>query len=115
MATYVDLRQRGFHSCDVIPLVLNVDHPDPARRGPFCRVRVDDTAPPRPGVYAWACDGRVMYVGKAGQLRQIVHGTRMGRAYNDYTYMPASKVAQSGSPRVRVNGLLNSSWSPAGP
>lgn len=31
----------------------------------------------------------------------------MGRAYNDYTYMPASKVAQLSNPRVRVNGLLN--------
>lgn len=31
----------------------------------------------------------------------------MGRAYNDYTYMPPSKVAQLSNPRVRVNGSLN--------
>ena len=31
-----------------------------------------------------------------------------GRApYNDYTYVRASKVAQTRSPRVRANGLLN--------
>ena len=48
-----------------------------------------------------------MYVGKADVLRQIVHGARMQRAYNDYTYVPASKVRQASSPRVRVNGLLN--------
>ena len=52
-------------------------------------------------------DGVVMYVGKAGELRQVVHGTRMGRAYNGYTYVPPSKVVQTGSPRVRVNGPLN--------
>jgi hypothetical protein len=88
---------------------LNIDHPDPVGRGPFCWLLVDDTAPTRPGVYAWVRDQEVMYVGKAGQLRQIVHGTRIGRAYNDYTYVPASNVAQISSPRVRVNGLLNRS------
>jgi excinuclease UvrABC nuclease subunit len=48
-----------------------------------------------------------MYIGKAGQLRQIVQGVGMGRAYNEYTYVPKSKLAQASSPRVRVNGLLN--------
>lgn len=48
-----------------------------------------------------------MYVGKARELRQIVHGTRMQRPYNDYTYLPPSKLGQLSSPRVRVNGLLN--------
>lgn len=109
MATEVDLRQRAFHACAVTATTLNIDHPDPAGRGPFCRLLVDDTAPARPGVYAWVRDRDLMYVGKAGQLRQIVHGTRMGRAYNDYTYVPASKVAQISNPRVRVNGLLNRS------
>ena len=33
----------------------------------------------------------------------------MGRAYNDYTYIPASQVTQLSNPRVRVNGLLNAS------
>jgi hypothetical protein len=109
VATSVDLRQRGFRECAVTTRTLNIDHPDPVGRGPFCRLLVDDTAPTRPGVYAWVRDQDVMYVGKAGQLRQIVHGTRIGRAYNDYTYVPASKVAQISSPRVRVNGLLNRS------
>ena len=70
---------------------------------------MDDTAPTRPGVYAWAADGNVIYVGMASQLRQVVHGTRMDRAYDAYTYLPASKVVQINSPRVRVNGLLNRS------
>ena len=43
----------------------------------------------------------------AGELLQIVNGMRMGRPYNDYTDMPASKIGQPSSPRVRVNGLLN--------
>jgi hypothetical protein len=34
-----------------------------------------------PGVHAWATDGNVMYVGMTSQLRQVVHGTRMDRAY----------------------------------
>jgi hypothetical protein len=70
---------------------------------------VDDTAPIRPGVYAWVTDGNVMYVGMASQLRQVAHGTRMDSAYNAYAYIPAPKVVQINSPRVRVNGLLNRS------
>ena len=31
----------------------------------------------------------------------------INRAYNDYTYIPPSKIGQTSSPRVRVNGLLN--------
>jgi hypothetical protein len=31
----------------------------------------------------------------------------MDRAYNDYTYVPPSKLQQTSSPRVYVNGLLN--------
>lgn len=87
--------------------MLNIEHPDPEGRGPFCRLIVEDTAPERPGVYAWTLNGTVMYVGKARQLRQVVHGARMQRAYNDYTYVPASKVGQLSNPRVRINGLLN--------
>jgi hypothetical protein len=70
---------------------------------------VDDTAPIRPGVYAWVTDGNVIYVGMASQLRQVAHGTRMDSAYNAYAYIPAPKVVQINSPRVRVNGLLNRS------
>lgn len=107
VATERDLNNLGFRSCRVNATTLNINHPDATNRGPFCRLAVDDTAPPVPGVYAWVSDGAVMYVGKASQLRQIVHGKRMQRAYNDYTYIPASKVRQSSSPRVRINGLLN--------
>jgi hypothetical protein len=102
-----ELKGLGFVACAVVARRLDIDHHDPAGRGPFCRLDVEDHAPERPGVYAWAVDGQVLYVGKARELRQIVHGTRMGRAYNDYTYMPPSKVWQTSSPRVRVNGLLN--------
>jgi excinuclease UvrABC nuclease subunit len=86
---------------------LDIVYEQSPGEGPFCRLIVEDTAPEQPGVYGWVQDDAVMYVGRANQLRQVVHGTRMGRAYNDYTYIPASKVAQTSSPRVRVNALLN--------
>ena len=74
----------------------------------FCRLRVDDIASSSPGCYAWVLGERVMYLGRAGQLRQIVHGQRMGRAPNDYTYVaPSEPRTAPGSPRVRINGLLN--------
>jgi excinuclease UvrABC nuclease subunit len=68
---------------------------------------VTTTAPNTPGTYAWVVDDEVMYIGKAKELVQIVKGYGMGRAYNDYTYMAASKVVQLSNPRVRVNGLIN--------
>jgi len=49
----------------------------------------------------------VAYIGKSKDLRQIVHGAGMSRANNDYTYMAPSKVLQTSSPRVFVNGRLN--------
>ena len=94
---------------------LGIEHPDPLELGPFCRLRVTTAAPAAPGVYAWTVDARVMYVGRASTLIHIVNGARMQRAYNDYTYVPASKVAnQPFSPRVRVNGLLNRAISAGG-
>ena len=106
VATEQDLKTIGFRACEVTPKTLNIDH-GTAALGPFCRLVVEDTAPLRPGVYAWTKDSEVVYVGKAGVLRQIVHGVRMQRAYNDCTYIPASKARQASSPRVRVYGLLN--------
>jgi hypothetical protein len=50
--------------------------------GPFCRLRVEDTAPLGPSVYCWVIDERVMYAGVRGVLRQIAHGMKMGRAYS---------------------------------
>lgn len=107
MANVRDLAEHGFARCQVTPRTLGIAHPDPAGLGPFCRLDVEDAAPETSGVYAWAIDDEVMYVGKAKVLRQIIRGARMQRAYNDYTYIPASKVRQVSSPRVRVNGLLN--------
>jgi hypothetical protein len=107
VATTEDLKARGFTSCRVTAITLNIEHPDPGQLGPFCRLAVEDGGPNLPGVYAWAVDGDVMYVGKANNLRAIVHGSRIGRPYNDYTYVPASKAQQVYSPRVRINGLLN--------
>lgn len=107
MASEVHLAELGFRRSLVTAKQLDIVHPDPTGLGPFCRLAVDDTAPATPGVYALVSNANVMYVGRADQLRQIVHGTRMGRAYNDYTYVPASKVRQTSSPRVRINGLLN--------
>ena len=66
--------------------------------------------PLQPGVYAWVANGEVRYVGHASVLRQIVNGARMGRAYNDYTYVPPSKVQQTSSPRVYVNGRINAAF-----
>jgi len=107
MATTADLSQRGFEPSQVTATQLNIAHPDPRGLGPFCRLKVVTTAPTSPGVYAWVVTDTVMYVGKASFLIHVVHGARMHRAYNDYTYIPPSKVAQTSSPRVRINGLLN--------
>ena len=107
VATTADLIAEGFASSTVVPTTLNIDHPDPTGRGPFCRLIVTTTAPASPGAYAWVTNDDLRYIGKARDLLQIVHGTRMGRPYNDYTYVPPSKVRQIGNPRVRINGLLN--------
>jgi hypothetical protein len=58
-------------------------------------------------VYAWVVDEAVHYVGMSSFLLHVANGARLQRAYNDYSYVPASKVAQTSSPRVRVNRLLN--------
>lgn len=107
MATVTDLLAEGFTSSVVVARTLNIDHSDPAGRGPFCRLDVTTTAPESPGVHTWVADADVKYVGKAKTLIHIVHGERMARAYNSYTYIPPSKVQQLHSPRVGVNGLLN--------
>jgi hypothetical protein len=65
--------------------------------------------PHAPACTRGVTDGNVMYVGMASQLRQVAHGTRMDSAYNAYADIPAPKVVQINSPRVRVNGLLNRS------
>ena len=107
MATTRDLEALGFEASTVVALRLNIEHRDPLGLGPFCRLKVTTTAPMSPGVYAWVVGDEVRYVGLASFLIHVVNGARMQRAYNDYTYVPASKVAQTSSPRVRVNGLLN--------
>lgn len=108
MATTADLLTLGFERCEVAATRLGIVHPDPTGLGPFCRLDVTTAAPASAGVYAWVVGDEVRYVGKASFLLHIVKGQRHQRAYNDYTYVPASKVAsQPNSPRVRVNGLLN--------
>jgi len=107
MASETDLRSHGFQNCVVEIVRLGINHIDPNGLGPFCRLKVSDSAPETPGVYAWTVDGTVHYIGMSRFLRQITQGSRMGRPYNDYTYIPPSKVLQTFSPRVRVNGLLN--------
>jgi hypothetical protein len=107
MATTADLLALEFRPSGVAATRLNIEHPDPLRLGPFCRLAVVTTAPALPGVYAWVVEDQVQYVGMASHLLHVVNGARLHRAYNDYTYVPASKVAQASSPRVRVNGLLN--------
>ncbi len=107
MADESDLQARGFRVSEVTARGINIDHGDTTGLGPFCRLIVNTAAPALPGVYAWVASGAVMYVGMARELIQIVDGARMNRAYNDYTYVPPSKVRQMSSPRVRINGLIN--------
>ena len=108
MATVRDLEALGFQPSSVEAVRLNVEHPDPLGLGPFCRFKVATNAPAEAGVYAWVVEEEVRYIGRASFLIHVVNGARMQRAYNDYSYVPASKVAnQPYSPRVRVNGLLN--------
>lgn len=112
VATTGDLVALGFTPSSVSAVTLNLPHPDPFGIGPFCRLRVQTTAPRKPGVYAWVVDGRVCYVGKAVKgfgLIQKVKGQSLGRAYDDYTYCPPSKALASSQTRARVNGLLNAS------
>ena len=109
MATTEDLVALGFAASSVSPVTLNLPHPDPFGMGPFCRLRVQTSAPQEPGVYAWVADKRVCYVGKAVEgygLIQKVQGQSLGRPYDDYTYCPPSK-ALTKQTRARVNGLLN--------
>jgi hypothetical protein len=107
MASKTELLNLGFAPCAVTARRLNIVHEDPRGLGPFCRLAISGQLSDGPGVYAWVVDDTVMYVGKAGRLRAVIQGTKIGRAYNDYTYVPPSKVRQTSSPRVRVNGLLN--------
>lgn len=110
MATTDDLRGLGFTPSTVTATELNIDHPSPSGWGPFCRLRVETAAPEEFGVYVWVVDREVRYVGKATKgfgLVQKVRGARMGRAYDDYTYVPPSKAAQVAQTRARINGLLN--------
>jgi hypothetical protein len=113
MAGDVELEAAGFRRHHVDARALNIVHPQDSRElGPFCRLDVATPleVPLQPGVYVWVTDEEVRYVGHASVLRQIVNGTRMGRAYNDYTYMPPSKLRQVSSPRVYVNGRLNAAF-----
>lgn len=64
------------------------------------------TAPNTPGTYAWVVDDDAVYIGKAKELIQIGKSYGMGRAYNDYTYMPASKVAQLSETSFEVDLVL---------
>jgi hypothetical protein len=107
MTTSAELLASGFEPSTVVATRLNIEHPDPTGLGPFCRLAVSTAAPAAPGVYAWVVGEEVRYIGMASFLLHVVNGARLQRAYNDYTYVPASKVAQTSSPRVRVNGLLN--------
>jgi hypothetical protein len=102
MAAIPDLIAEGFYPSTVAARCLDIEHPDPLGLGPFCRLTVTTTAPLLPGVYGWVIDGKVQYVGMASYLVHMVHGARMDRAYNDYTYVPASQVAQPSNPRVRI-------------
>ena len=105
--TSEDLARLGFSWSVVTTRRLNLAYPDPGGRGPFCRLDVEAKVQAAPGVYGWVVDRHVAYIGKSKDLRQIVHGAGMSRANNDYTYMAPSKVLQTSSPRVFVNGRLN--------
>lgn len=93
MAFTADLLRKGFHSSTVTAVALDIRHPDPGQLGPFCRLHVEGRVPSAAGVYAWVVNDRVMYVGKANELCQIVRGARMQRAYNDYNLHSAIQGA----------------------
>jgi hypothetical protein len=110
MAGATELEAAGFRRHRVTARRLNIVYPQDLRHmGPFCRLDVTDSldVPLRAGVYAWVTNSEVGYIGHASVLRQIVYGARMNRANNDYTYIPPSKLQQTSSPRVYVNGRLN--------
>lgn len=70
----------GVHLVEVAAVTLNLPHPDPFGVGPFCRLRVQTTAPQEPGGLR---HGRVRYVGKAVEgvgLIEKVKGQPLGRA-----------------------------------
>jgi hypothetical protein len=93
MTTSAELLASGFEPSTVVATRLNIEHPDPTGLGPFCRLAVSTAAPAAPGVYAWVVGEEVRYIGMASFLLHVVNGARLQRAYNDYTYVPASKVA----------------------
>jgi len=107
MANELDLIREGFEPFVVSSRMLDIVHEDPKGLGPYCRLQVAGDVPELPGVYAWDVSDSVMYVGHSKCLRQVVDGVRMGRPYNDYTYVPPSKTGQISSPRLRINGELN--------
>lgn len=102
-----ELIEMDFTRCEVEVKRLAIAHPDPHGTGPWCRLLVSAEVPARSGVYAWVVGEAVQYVGLSKNLTQIVQGQKMGRPYNDYTYVPASQVLNASDPRARVNGLLN--------
>ena len=105
MATTADLVALGFASSSVTAVTLNLPHPDPFGMGPFCRLRVQTSAPQEPGVYAWVADHQVCYVGKADRgLRTDPEGpwsesgTGVRRLHLLPTFQGAQEVAD---PRSR--------------
>lgn len=110
MENFSALENLEFHRSEVTVVKSNIIHPDSFGNGPFCRLKVSTSAPAAPGVYAWVVDSGIHYVGKANYLIDVVAGAKRGRPYNDYTYIPPSKVQQNSSPRVRINGLLNKAF-----
>lgn len=108
MATTSALADAGFHRCAVTARRLDIVHSEPPDAGLFCRLTVTGDVRDAPGVYAWAVDESVSYVGMSERLVVMVTGASLDRANNDYTYVPPSKaLMQTSSPRVRVNALVN--------
>ena len=92
VATTSTLADAGFRLCAVTARRLDIVHSEAPDAGPFCRLTLSGDVPDAPGVYAWAVDGRVCYVGMSARLVVVVRGATLGRANNDYTYVPPSKV-----------------------
>lgn len=83
VATTDDLVALSFAPSSVSAVTLNLPHPDPFGMGPFCRLRVQTSAPQEAGVYAWVADESACYVGKAVEgygLIQKVRGQSLGKA-----------------------------------
>lgn len=107
MATIGDLNREGFQPSPVKVLKLNIIHRSAASGLPFCHLDVLTDAPAGPGVYAWATDTTVRWIGATDNLLATVRGTELGLPGEDQTVVDAVSAPRIDDPAVLINALLN--------